>query len=141
MNSFSKYFVLPGWRIGWLVAPEPFMRGIEAVLQNLYIAPHTVSQAAALAAFDECDYFDALTRRYQENRDILRSGLEDAGFKTAAPPQGAFYLYTDVSDLTDDSTAFCRAMLHEAGVAATPGEDFDSRRGKQDVRFSYAGSV
>ena len=140
INSFSKYFSMTGWRIGWLVVPEALVRTFERLCQNLYIAPPAVSQVAALAAFEATDELEALKRGYQENRDLLVKELPAIGFPHLLPADGAFYLYADVSHLTADSLGFCRKLLAEAGVAATPGLDFDPARGSHFVRFSYAGS-
>lgn len=139
VNSFSKYFSMTGWRIGWMVIPPEFVRPIECLAQNLFIAPPTLSQHAALAAFDCGKELDANVARYAQNREILLSGLPVAGFDSLAPADGAFYLYADVSGLTDDSQTFCRLMLAETGVAATPGVDFDPEHGRRFVRFCFAG--
>ena len=139
INSFSKYFSMTGWRIGWLVAPEPVIAAIERLAQNFTIcAPH-ISQVAALAAFEATEELDANVAVYTANRALLMEELPRAGFAGLTAPDGAFYLYADVSALTDDSAAFCDRMLAEAGVAATPGTDFDPDRGRGFVRFSFAG--
>lgn len=140
LNSFSKYFAMTGWRIGWMVAPPDLVRPIERLAQNLFIAPPSLSQHAAVAAFDAREELDANVARYAENRAILLEELPKAGFEDFAPPDGAFYLYADVRHLTNDSEAFCRAILAETGVAMTPGTDFDPERGRGFVRLSYAGS-
>ena len=140
INSFSKYFAMTGWRIGWMVVPPDLVRPIERLAQNLFIAPPALSQHAALAAFDASEELDANVARYAENRAVLLDALPKAGFRDFAPADGAFYLYADVRHLTNDSEAFCRAMLAEIGVAMTPGTDFDSERGRGFVRLSYAGS-
>lgn len=140
VNSFSKYFSMTGWRLGWLVLPQPLVRPVECLAQNLYISPPTLSQRAAIAAFDCVDELEGHVARYRHNRDILLNGLPDAGFTRIAPADGAFYLYADVSNLTDDSVDFCRQVLTRTGVAITPGIDFDPERGRQTVRFSFAGS-
>jgi aspartate/methionine/tyrosine aminotransferase len=140
INSFSKYFCMTGWRVGWLVAPQPLVRPIERLQQNLSISVPTLSQIAAEAAFDGRDEMDAVKHGYEENRRILIESLPKAGLEKFLPVDGAFYLYADVSRFTDDSVDFARRMLEEAGVAATPGVDFDPVHGKQFVRFSYAGS-
>ncbi len=139
INSFSKYFSMTGWRIGWMIVPSALVRPIERLAQNLYICPPAIAQAAALAAFDATTELEANREVYRANRDLLLAGLPAAGFTEIVPADGAFYLYADVSRLTDDSVAFTRAMLAEAGVAATPGLDFDEARGKRFVRFSYSG--
>src|SRR6056297_65063 len=141
INSFSKYFSMTGWRIGWLVLPEANLRQVERLAQNLFIcAPHA-AQVAALAAMDAGDELEANMDFYRENRRLMIDGLPKAGFDRIAPPDGAFYVYADVSHLTDDSRAFARAILDEAGVAVTPGLDFDPLRGGGTLRFSYARST
>jgi aspartate/methionine/tyrosine aminotransferase len=141
VNSFSKYFSMTGWRIGWMVVPHRLVRAVERLSQNLYIAPPAIAQAAALGAFEGVDELEANRRVYAENRAFLLEALPRAGFKSFAPPDGAFYLYCDVSGLTNDAAAFAKAMLEEAGVAATPGIDFDSERGHLYLRFCYAGTA
>ena len=141
INSFSKFFSMTGWRIGWMVVPEDHVRRVERLAQNMFIcAPH-VSQIAALAALDCPQELDANLEVYRENRDLMLSGLPAAGFDTIAPPDGAFYIYADVSKMTDDSLQFARDILNEAGVAVTPGLDFDPSRGAKTLRFSYARST
>lgn len=139
INSFSKYFCMAGWRVGWIVAPPEAIAAVERLSQNLFICPPHVSQVAALAAMDADDALEAEVDVYRANRALLLEELPKAGFRAFAPCDGAFYLYADVSDMTDDSVAFCRRMLEEAGVAATPGVDFDPPRGRSFVRFSFAG--
>jgi aspartate/methionine/tyrosine aminotransferase len=141
INSFSKYFCMTGWRVGWIVAPEPLVRPIERLQQNLSISVPTLSQIAAEAAFEGHAEMDTVKHGYEENRKILIEGLPRAGLDTFLPADGAFYLYADVSKFTDDSFAFAKRMLEEAHVAATPGIDFDPVHGKQFVRFSYARSA
>jgi aspartate/methionine/tyrosine aminotransferase len=141
VNSFSKYFSMTGWRIGWMVVPQRLVRTVERLSQNLYIAPPAIAQAAALGAFDGVDELEANRRVYAQNRAFLLDALPRAGFKSFAPADGAFYLYCDVSGMTNDAAAFARAMLEEAGVAATPGIDFDSERGHRYLRFCYAGTA
>ena len=141
INSFSKYFSMTGWRIGWLVLPPENVRQIERLAQNMFIcAPHA-AQVAALAAMDAGDELDANMAVYRENRRLMIEGLPKAGFDQIAPPDGAFYVYADISHLTQDSRAFARAILDEAGVAVTPGLDFDPLRGTGTLRFSYARST
>ena len=141
INSFSKYFAMTGWRVGWMVVPEDHIRTVERLAQNMFIcAPH-VGQVAALAALDCADEAEANRVVYGKNRDLLRAGLLAAGFTRIAPPDGAFYLYADVSDLTTDSRGFAAEILDRAGVAVTPGLDFDPRRGHQTLRFSYAAAT
>jgi aspartate/methionine/tyrosine aminotransferase len=141
INSFSKYFSMTGWRLGWMIAPPDLLRSIEVLAQNLFISPPTLPQLAAIAAFDATDELDANVARYRANRDLLLAELPSAGFDRFAPADGAFYLYADVAHLTNDSEAFCRRMLAETGVAATPGTDFDVGRGRAFLRFSYAGTI
>ncbi len=141
INSFSKYFSMTGWRVGWMVVPENLVRTFERLTQNLYIAAPTVSQVAALGAFDGRDELDGNIKVYAANRELLLRELPKAGFDKIAPADGGFYLYCDVSALTDDALAFARKMLDETGVAATPGLDFDEARGARYLRFSYAGKT
>ncbi|MEL7460872.1 MAG: aminotransferase class I/II-fold pyridoxal phosphate-dependent enzyme [Pseudomonadota bacterium] len=139
INSFSKYFSMTGWRVGWLVVPNDMVRVVDRLAQNMFIcAPHA-GQVAALAAFDCRDELDANRAVYAANRQLLLDGLPAAGFGKIAPPDGAFYVYADVSELTGDSVTFARRILDEAGVAITPGVDFDPDRGRTTLRFSYAG--
>ena len=138
INSFSKYFSMTGWRVGWLVLPKDNVRQVERLAQNMFIcAPH-VAQIAALAAMDASEELEANMAVYRENRRLMLEGLPKAGFTQIAPPDGAFYVYADVGAITDDSRAFARAILDEAGVAVTPGLDFDPERGGGTLRFSYA---
>jgi aspartate/methionine/tyrosine aminotransferase len=141
VNSFSKYFSMTGWRIGWLVVPPVLVRPIERLAQNLYISPPTVAQVAALGAFDGMDELEANRRVYAENRELLLAEFPKIGFDRLVPADGAFYLYADVGAFTSDSLAFTREMLAEIGVAATPGVDFDGERGSRYVRFCYAGAT
>lgn len=141
INSFSKYFSMTGWRLGWMVVPPDMLRPIECLAQNLFISAPALSQLAAIAAFDCRDELDGHVRRYRANRDLLLAGLPRAGLDRLAQPDGAFYLYADVSHLTNDSRDFCRRMLVEAGVATTPGLDFDRQRGHGTLRISFAGST
>ena len=141
INSFSKYFSMTGWRVGWMVVPEDQVRVVERIAQNMFIcAPH-VSQLAALAAMDSDAELQANLAVYRQNRELMIKGLPEAGFGNIAPPDGAFYVYADVSDLTDDSRALAAEILEKAGVAVTPGLDFDPVRGHQTLRFSYARST
>jgi len=141
VNSFSKYFSMTGWRIGWLVVPESHVRTVERLAQNLFICAPNASQVAALGALEAEEELEANVTVYARNRDILLEELPKAGIGAFAPCDGAFYLYADISDLTDDSRAFCDRMLAEAGVAATPGHDFDPVRGARTMRFSFARST
>jgi aspartate/methionine/tyrosine aminotransferase len=140
INSFSKYFCMTGWRIGWIVAPEPLVRPIERLQGNLAISVPTLSQIAAEAAFDGRDEMDAVKHGYEDNRRILIEGLPKAGLDTFLPVDGAFYLYANVARFSDDSYDFAKRMLEEAHVAATPGVDFDPIDGRHYLRFCYAGS-
>jgi aspartate/methionine/tyrosine aminotransferase len=141
INSFSKYFCMTGWRIGWMVVPEPLVRTVERLQQNLAISVPTLAQIAAEAAFDGRAEMEEIKHGYEENRRILIEGLPKAGLAEFLPVDGAFYLYADVSHFSDDSLAFAKRMLEEAGVAATPGVDFDPVRGHHFIRFCYAGSA
>ncbi len=138
INSFSKYFSMTGWRIGWMVVPPDHIRIIERLAQNMFICPPHASQVAALAALDCIADLEASRTVYAENRRLMLEGLPLAGFTRFAPPDGAFYIYADVREFTQDSVAFAAEILAEAGVAVTPGLDFDPHRGRQTLRFSYA---
>lgn len=141
INSFSKYFSMTGWRVGWMVVPPDHIRTVERLAQNMFICPPHASQIAALAALDCIDELEANRATYAENRRLMLEGLPRAGFTRIAPPDGAFYIYADVSELTEDSLAFAGEILRGAGVAVTPGLDFDPVRGRQTLRFSYAGAT
>jgi aspartate/methionine/tyrosine aminotransferase len=141
-NSFSKYFSMTGWRIGWMLVPERLRRPVDVLTGNFTICPPALAQHAAIAAFkqesyDECDGHVA---RYARNRELLLEGLPKLGIDRLAPADGAFYVYADVSHLTDDSMAFCHRLLAETGVATAPGIDFDTEAGNRFVRMSFAGS-
>ena len=141
INSFSKYFSMTGWRVGWMVVPPDHVRVVERLAQNMFIcAPHA-AQVAALAAMDCEEELQANMDVYRANRALMLDGLPKAGFTNIAPPDGAFYVYADVSDLTDDSRALAADILERAGVAVTPGLDFDPLRGHHTLRFSYARST
>ncbi|MEM7439333.1 MAG: aminotransferase class I/II-fold pyridoxal phosphate-dependent enzyme [Pseudomonadota bacterium] len=141
INSFSKYFSMTGWRIGWMVVPADMVRTVERLAQNLFIcAPH-VAQVAALGALEAEQEMEANRATYAENRRLLLDALPQIGFGKIAPPDGAFYIYADVSAFTENATEFCAEVLDKAGVAITPGNDFDPVRGHQSVRFSYARST
>ncbi|MBR0828337.1 aminotransferase class I/II-fold pyridoxal phosphate-dependent enzyme [Bradyrhizobium manausense] len=141
INSFSKYFCMTGWRVGWMVVPEILVRPIERLQQNLSISVPALSQIAAEAAFEGAAEMEEIKHGYQENRRILIEGLPKAGLTRFLPADGAFYLYADVSDFTSDSFAFAQEMLEKAHVAATPGIDFDPVHGRSFIRFSYARSA
>jgi aspartate/methionine/tyrosine aminotransferase len=130
---------MTGWRIGWMVLPEDLVRPVERLAQNLFISPPTVAQHAALAAFDCTAELDARVAQYKANRDLLLAELEPLGLRFANP-EGAFYLYADVSRFTNDSAAFCQAMLDGAGVATVPGTDFDEVDGDRFIRLCFSGT-
>lgn len=138
INSFSKYFSMTGWRVGWMVVPETMIRTVERIAQNMFICPPHASQVAALAALDCIDEAETSLAVYAENRRLMLERLPGIGFDRIAPPEGAFYIYADVSELTDDSLSFAAEILEKAGVAVTPGLDFDPLRGARTLRFSYA---
>jgi len=140
INSFSKYFSMTGWRLGWMIVPPDLARAVECLAQNLFISPPTLAQLAAVAAFDGHEELRGNVARYARNRAILMEGLVSAGLDRLAPADGAFYLYADVSGVTASSSEFCAQLLAETGIAATPGVDFDAPRGESFVRFSFAGS-
>jgi aspartate/methionine/tyrosine aminotransferase len=139
INSFSKYYCMTGWRIGWIVVPERLMRPVETLAQNLYISPPYLSQAAAVAAFEATEELEAVKADYARARAVLLNELPTLGITEIHPADGAFYLYADVARFTNDSVSFCRRMLDEAGVAATPGVDFDTGEGHHHLRLSFAG--
>ncbi|MCU0972902.1 MAG: pyridoxal phosphate-dependent aminotransferase [Burkholderiales bacterium] len=143
VNGFSKYFGMTGWRLGWIIAPEPFAPVLDRLAQNLYLAAPTVAQHAALAALtpETLAILDARRDELRVRRDRLRAGLERLGFVIAAPPEGAFYLYADSSAVAADSFAFAERLLEEAGVAVTPGADFGANRPEKFVRFAYTTEV
>jgi aspartate/methionine/tyrosine aminotransferase len=141
INSFSKYFCMTGWRVGWMVVPESLVRAIERLQQNLAISVPTLAQIAAEAAFDGRAEMEAVKHGYEENRRILTQGLPKIGLDKFLPVDGAFYLYADISRFSGDSLDFAKRMLNEAGVAATPGIDFDPVNGHNFLRFCYAGSA
>jgi aspartate/methionine/tyrosine aminotransferase len=141
VNSFSKYYSMTGWRLGWMVVPPDLARSVECLAQNFYISPPALSQLAALPVFGCRAELDGHVARYRANRDRLIATLREAGLTRFAPAEGAFYLYADVSALTQDSGAFCRQLLAETGVAVTPGRDFDPIHGDSWIRFSFAGST
>jgi len=140
VNSFSKYFCMTGWRVGWMVVPPSLLRAVERLQQNLAISVPTLSQIAAQAAFDGRDELENIKHGYEENRRILLDGLPPAGLDSFLPVDGAFYLYVDTSRFSNDSFDFAQRMLEQAGVAATPGVDFDPIHGRNFLRLCYAGS-
>ena len=141
INSFSKYYCMTGWRIGWMVLPDVLTRPVERLAQSLYISAPTLSQYAAIAAFDANDELEERKAQYRANRDFLLRELPGIGLGELAPADGAFYLYADVGNLTNDSFAFAQDMLNQAHVATTPGADFDAGRGHRFLRLSFAGSI
>ncbi len=140
VNSFSKYYAMTGWRLGWLVAPESLVRPLERLQQSLAICAPTLAQRGALKAFDATDELEANKAGYARSRALLLERLPEIGLGNFAPPDGAFYIYADISALAEHSMDFCKRMLEEAGVASTPGLDFDPRRGAKTLRLSYAGA-
>ena len=141
INSFSKYFSMTGWRIGWMVVPENHVRKIERLAQNLFICPPHASQVTALSALDAKFELEENIKVYKKNREILMEELPKIGFKKFSSPDGAFYIYVDVSEFTNDSLKFTKEILDKVGVAITPGLDFDQKRGNTTIRFSYARST
>jgi aspartate/methionine/tyrosine aminotransferase len=141
INSFSKYFCMTGWRIGWMVVPEPLVRPLDRLQGNLAVSVPTLSQIAAEAAFEGRSEMETVKHGYEENRRILLEGLPKAGFDKILPVDGAFYLYADVSRFSDDSLEFAKRMLAQTHVAATPGVDFDPLKGRHFIRFCYAGAT
>lgn len=141
-GSFSKYFAMTGWRLGWMLVPEDLRRAVDVLTGNFTICPPTLSQYAAIAAFapESRLELDSHVQRYAANRAVLLDGLVSLGINKLAPADGAFYVYADISELTDDSYAWCRRLLDETGVAVAPGVDFDTVRGNEFVRMSFAGS-
>jgi len=140
INSFSKYYCMTGWRVGWMVLPEDLMRPVERLAQNLYISPPDLSQRAATVAFDATPELEAVKAGYAANRKLLLARLPKIGFDEYLPVDGAFYVYASVRRFSNDSLEFTRRMLVEAGVAGTPGPDFDRARGHLTMRFSFAGT-
>jgi len=139
LNSFSKYYSMTGWRIGWMIVPKGLVRALEKLNQHLFISAPALSQTAALAAFDAREELEAIKAGYARNRDILVNGLLEAGIKRCAPADGAFYVYSDMSAFTENSLDFSKHLLETHGIAACPGIDFDGKDGKYMMRFSYAG--
>ncbi len=141
VNSFSKYYSMTGWRIGWLVVPDNLVSVVERLAQNFYISPPTISQIAAEGAFSGRRELEANRAVYAANRDLLVAGLHDLGLSNFAPPDGAFYVYVDIRDFASDAATFAKQMLEETNVAATPGIDFDAEGGNHYIRFCYAGTT
>jgi len=140
INSFSKYYSMTGWRLGWMVLPEELARPVECLAQNFFLSPPTLSQVGALEAFSATEELDGHVTRYARNRDRILEALPGMGIQRWGPAEGAFYLYVDISRFSRDSEAFCRRMLEEAGVATTPGTDFDPEQGNLYLRISFAGA-
>ncbi|WP_321338199.1 aminotransferase class I/II-fold pyridoxal phosphate-dependent enzyme [Breoghania sp.] len=140
VNSFSKYYCMTGWRIGWMILPESLVRPVERIAQSLVICPPDISQRAGLAAFDATEELEVVKAGYARNRALLLDRLPRIGFNELLPVDGAFYVYAGVRSFTNDSMDFAKRMLAEAGVATTPGADFDHERGNGYIRFSFAGS-
>ena len=140
VNSFSKYFSMTGWRLGWMIVPQDLIRSVECLAQNMFISPPTLSQIAASAAFDSYQEAEDNVKRYAINRSILMNELPSSGLDKLAPADGAFYIYADIAHFTDDSVEFCKRMLEEIGVACTPGLDFDPDRGGSTLRLSFSGA-
>ncbi len=143
VGSVSKYFSMTGWRLGWALVPPRLRRPMEILAQNLTICPPAISQHAAIAAFSESarTELDGHVRRYADNREVLLARLPDLGLGSATPPDGAFYLWCDISHVTDDSLTWCQNVLADTGVALTPGVDFDTARGHQQMRMSFSGTA
>jgi aspartate/methionine/tyrosine aminotransferase len=141
VNSFSKYYSMTGWRVGWTIIPEHLHRSVECLAQNIFISVPALSQHAASAAFDCKEELDENVARYAVNRELLLRELPKAGLANLAPSDGAFYIYADVSHLTNDSEEFCRQMLYESGIATAPGTDFDPGRGNSRIRISFSGDT
>ena len=139
MNSFSKYFALTGWRLGWMVMPEDVTPRVKALTESMFVSPPTLSQHVAYKTFEHMDVLDGYVEKYKRNLEILQTELPKAGFTNLSNTQGAFYLYADIHHLTNDSETFCKRMIDEAGVACTPGTDFDLTRGAGTMRISFAG--
>ncbi|MCC0050112.1 MAG: aminotransferase class I/II-fold pyridoxal phosphate-dependent enzyme, partial [Rhodobiaceae bacterium] len=140
VNSFSKYYCMTGWRIGWMIVPQALVRTMERLAQNLFICSPAISQLAAVAAFDAAGELEANKAVYAANREMLLTELPKIGIDRFLPVDGAFYLYADIGDYTNDSIGFSSRLLAEAGIAATPGRDFDPFNGDRYLRLSFAGS-
>lgn len=141
INSFSKYFSMTGWRVGWMVLPEDLIRTAERLAQNFFVSPSYISQVAAEAAFDCHDELAANRATYVKARQMMIDGLNTAGFTKFSAPDGAFYIYADIAGRAADSAEFCGALLEEQNIAATPGYDFDATRGKDFFRMSYCAAL
>ncbi len=139
-NTFSKYFAMTGWRMGWIVVPEEMVVRVKNMAESLYVSPPTISQHLAYKVFDHLDVLDGYVRDYKRKHDIMMEELPKAGFTNLADAQGAFYIYADIHNLTNDSVEYCQRMMNEAKVSATPGVDFDLTRGHTSMRMCYAAS-
>lgn len=140
-NTFSKYFAMTGWRLGWLVLPDDLKDRVKKLAESLFVSPPTLSQHVAYKIFDHLDVCDDYVKTYRANRDLLKTALQESGFDSLSAAQGAFYVYADVHNLTNNSQLFCKKMLAEAGVSTTPGVDFDLQRGNGTIRLCYAGAT
>jgi aspartate/methionine/tyrosine aminotransferase len=140
VNSFSKYYCMTGWRVGWLILPPSLVRPVERLSQSLYISAPQLSQIAAEAAFDAVEELEVIKEGYARNRRLFMKELPSLGFGEMLPVDGAFYVYIDIGQYTNDSMDYCRRLLDEAGIAATPGLDFDPDRGNRFMRLSFAGT-
>lgn len=141
VNSFSKYWSMPGWRLGWVILPPHMVEQARARMGNMFLTPATLSQRAALVAMDSIDVLESYVDVYRQNRKLMLDALPQLGLATIAPPDGAFYIYADISHLTDNSIDFCERLLRATGVATAPGVDFDPVNGKRFIRFSFAVST
>jgi aspartate/methionine/tyrosine aminotransferase len=141
VNSFSKYFSMAPWRLGWLVVPPHLVDAAYARMGNLFLTPPSLSQHAGLAAFDCIDELEGHIATYRANRELMLAALPAMGLRRIAPPDGAFYIFADVGHLTDDSVGFCTQLLQDTGVATAPGVDFDPVDGRRFIRFSFAVST
>ncbi|MFY7976974.1 MAG: pyridoxal phosphate-dependent aminotransferase, partial [Brevundimonas sp.] len=140
-NSFSKYWSMAGWRLGWLLVPDDHIETAKAYIGNLFLTPPSLSQHAGLVAMDEHEVLEGHLEVYRRNRALMLEALPGLGLKTIAPPDGAFYIWADIGHLTDDSVAFCEQLLRDTGVATAPGVDFDPVEGRTHMRFSFAVST
>jgi aspartate/methionine/tyrosine aminotransferase len=141
VNSFSKYYSMAGWRLGWIVVPADLIGVARARMGNLFLTPPVLAQRAGLTAFDCTDELEGHVDSYRRNRQLLLEALPALGLAQIAPPDGAFYIYADISHLTNDSLSFCQKLLRETGVATAPGIDFDPVDGHRFIRFSFAVST
>ena len=138
INSFSKYFLMTGWRVGWLICPDNLFESIKNLSPNLFVAPPTISQYVALSVLEEEKYLKKIVKGYKENMELLYNSLPKFGIKPVLKPEGSFYLYADVSNITNNSAVFCKKLLNKYGIVLTPGIDFDPYEGHKFVRFCYS---